>query len=139
MSGVLRRKVANLEKRVSLLSKRLTEVEKRLTEVESLLKTHARPITTIEESDLLLLPDHLRKTFVALAKVGEVDASCVALQTGRARAVESNYLNQLVREDWLSKRRVPRAHNKTLFSVRVKNAKTLKVTEQTMEAVTHEK
>lgn len=45
---------------------------------------------------LLSLPDHLRKTAVALCKLGQATADEVAQQTKRARAVESGYLNQLM-------------------------------------------
>ena len=45
---------------------------------------------------LLSLPDHLRKTAIITSKLGKATAHDVAKQTKRARAVESNYLNQLV-------------------------------------------
>jgi len=45
---------------------------------------------------LLSLPDHLRKTAIMITKLGRATAAEVARETGRARAVESNYLNQLV-------------------------------------------
>lgn len=45
---------------------------------------------------LLSMPDHLRKTAMALCRLGRATADEVAQQTHRARAVESAYLNQLV-------------------------------------------
>jgi len=54
---------------------------------------------------LLSLPDHLRKTAVALCKLGHATAEEVAEQTKRARAVESGYLNQLVLMGYLKKER----------------------------------
>ena len=60
----------------------------------------------IADGKLLLLPDHLRKTYMTVASRGECDATIVSNQTGRCRAVESNYLNQLSRMGWLNKRRV---------------------------------
>jgi len=54
---------------------------------------------------LLSLPDHLRKTAVALCKLEEATANEVAEQTKRARAVESGYLNQLVIMGYLKKER----------------------------------
>lgn len=44
---------------------------------------------------LLGLPDHLRKTMIVAQIHGQVTAQDVALETKRARAVESAYLNQL--------------------------------------------
>jgi len=52
---------------------------------------------------LLKLPDHLRKTMLALSKLVEGRADEVALATDRARAVESGYLNQLVRLGYVKK------------------------------------
>lgn len=54
---------------------------------------------------LLALPDHLRKTALALGKLGEGRAEDVAKETGRERAVESSYLNQLVRMGYAKKKR----------------------------------
>ena len=47
--------------------------------------------------DLLQLPDHLRKTMVALSEMGQATASEVTEKTGRVRNLESSYLNQLER------------------------------------------
>ena len=57
---------------------------------------------------LLSLPDHLRKTAMAICKLGMATASEVAKETGRARAVESDYLNQLVAAGYIKKKRVGR-------------------------------
>lgn len=46
---------------------------------------------------LLDLPDHLRRTALAIIELGRATASEVAAKTGRARAIESHYLNELVR------------------------------------------
>jgi len=45
---------------------------------------------------ILNLPDHLRKTATTVYTRGRSNAEEVAGQTGRARAVESSYLNTLV-------------------------------------------
>ncbi len=60
----------------------------------------------ISDGKLLLLPDHLRRTYITVASKGECDATIVSNLTGRCRAVESNYLNQLSRMGWLNKRRL---------------------------------
>lgn len=70
--------------------------------------------TEIDAWLLLRLPDHLRKTMMALAKLVEARADEVAKITGRARAIESGYLNQLVRMGYVKK--VRRKHQ-IYFSV----------------------
>lgn len=54
---------------------------------------------------LLSMPDHLRKTAMALCRLGRATADEIAQQTQRARAVESAYLNQLVIMGHLKKER----------------------------------
>ncbi|MCJ7423625.1 transcriptional regulator [Candidatus Bathyarchaeota archaeon] len=54
---------------------------------------------------LLSMPDHLRKTAMALCRLGRATADEIAEQTHRARAVESSYLNQLVIMTYLKKER----------------------------------
>ena len=54
---------------------------------------------------LLRLPDHLRKTAMAVGELGSATADQVAAQTGRTRAAESDYLNQLVKMGYLKKER----------------------------------
>jgi len=50
----------------------------------------------IINSKLLTLPDHLRTTLLTLNDIGQhASANDIADKTKRARAVESNYLNQL--------------------------------------------
>ena len=45
---------------------------------------------------ILELPKHLQTTIVTLLKLGRATAPEVSKSTGKARAVESAYLNQLV-------------------------------------------
>ena len=55
---------------------------------------------------LLSLPDHLRKTAMVICKMNAgATADEVAKETGKARAVESSYLNQLVTMGHLKKKR----------------------------------
>jgi predicted transcriptional regulator len=54
---------------------------------------------------LLSFPDHLRKSAMAIMKLGKAMAEDVAKITGRARAVESAYLNQLSRMGYVKKNR----------------------------------
>lgn len=52
---------------------------------------------------LLSLPDHLRKSALTIVKLGKAMAEDVAKETSRARAIESAYLNQLVRMGYLKR------------------------------------
>ena len=54
---------------------------------------------------LFLLPIALRKTVMALYKLGKATAEDLARETKRLRAVESSAANQLVRMGFLAKRR----------------------------------
>lgn len=71
----------------------------------------ARPSVSISEdmpldvTTLLGLPDHLRKSALALASLGEATATDLSKETGRVRAVESDYLNQLVSMGLIKKKR----------------------------------
>jgi hypothetical protein len=62
-----------------------------------------------ELSNLRKSTSHLRRTYLTVASRGEWDATVVSNLTGRCRAVESNYLNQLARMGWLIKRRISKA------------------------------
>jgi len=63
---------------------------------------------------LLSFPDHLRKTAMTIMKLGKAMAKDVAKETGRARAIESAYLNQLARMGYVKKFREGR---QVFFSV----------------------
>ena len=70
-----------------------------------------RPSVTMPENlpldvtTLLGLPDHLRKSALALASLGEATATDLSKETTRVRAVESDYLNQLVAMSLVKKKR----------------------------------
>jgi hypothetical protein len=78
----------------------------RLDDLEKHLSNWSPTPIDISESKLISLPDHLRKTYIFVASKGECDATQTSIQTGRCRALESNYLNQLSRMGWLNKRKV---------------------------------
>jgi len=59
----------------------------------------------LDVTTLLSLPDHLRKSALALANLGEATATDLSKETGRVRAVESDYLNQLVAMGLIKKKR----------------------------------
>jgi hypothetical protein len=83
----------------------MREIRYRLDDIEkSFSNWNPRPLK-ISPSELFLLPDHLRKTYMTVASKGECNSIRVSDLTGRCRALESSYLNQLVRMGWLTKRR----------------------------------
>src|SRR5208283_512527 len=63
------------------------------------------PDASLDVMTLLSMPDHLRKTAMAICRCGRATAEEIAGQTCRARAVESAYLNQLVLMGYLKKER----------------------------------
>ena len=69
----------------------LYEIRDTLNELLAILKERKKP----NEVSYMDFPDHLRKTILALIRLGEGTAQDVASITKRARAVESGYLNQL--------------------------------------------
>jgi len=70
-----------------------------------LVQENAVALDSLDAMTLLSLPDHLRKTAVAICKLGRSTAHDIAGETDRARAVESNYLNQLVMMGLLKRER----------------------------------
>jgi hypothetical protein len=83
----------------------LEQMRFRLDDIEAAISGWNPQPLQISESELFLLPDHLRKTYVTLVSKGGGSATEVANLTGRCRALESNYLNQLARMGWLMKYR----------------------------------
>jgi hypothetical protein len=59
----------------------------------------------LDVTTLLSLPDHLRKSALALSTLREATATDLSKETGRVRAVESDYLNQLVSMGLVRKKR----------------------------------
>jgi len=97
----------------------LLNIRYRLDELENMFSSwHPQPIH-IPESRLFSLPDHLRKTYLIVASKGECSATEVSNLTGRSRAMESSYLNQLTRMGWITKRRNLKTQNFRPISERV--------------------
>ena len=91
--------------------KEMINVRQRLDNIENNFSVWKPQPIQMPESSLIALPDHLRKTYAVVATKGECDAVQVSNHTGRCRAIESNYLNQLLRMGWLSKRRISKTVN----------------------------
>lgn len=82
----------------------LKRIEKKLEKIEIELKEISRQMLEpdiVGSKSLIELPDHLRKTAMGLMRIGQGTASDVSRRTGRARAVESGYLNQLERQGYV--------------------------------------
>ena len=85
----------------------------------NLLSKNSRPsssedVMVPDAMALLSLPSSLRKTILALYKIGEATATHLSKETKRRRAVESAYANQLTRLGYLAKKRIGR---KTYFYI----------------------
>jgi hypothetical protein len=83
----------------------IQQIRYRLDDIETALSRWNPTPLEISESKLLSLPDNLRKTYMTVASKGECNAMQVSNITGRSRAIESSYLNQLARMGWLTSHR----------------------------------
>lgn len=84
----------------------MMNIRYRLDDIENAMSSWKPQPVDLPESQLIALPDHLRRTYVVVASKGECNAVQISNLTGRCRAIESNYLNQLSRMGWVNKRRV---------------------------------
>jgi hypothetical protein len=89
----------------------MMNIRYRLDDIEKSFSNWNPQPVEVQDVELLELPDHLRRTYLIVASRGECDATVVSNLTGRCRAVESNYLNQLSRMGWLNKRRISKTIN----------------------------
>jgi len=96
-----------LNRNVEVVTRKLDK----LIEVERSGARFSRPTidmpegTPLDVTTLLTLPDHLRKSALALSSLGEATATDLSKETSRVRAVESDYLNQLVSMGLIKKKR----------------------------------
>jgi len=67
--------------------------------------TRIEEIKPVDSREILSLPGSLQKTALALVRLGSGTANRVAAKTGRSRALESLYLNQLVQLGYVKKGR----------------------------------
>ena len=78
-------------------------------------KLDLRKLGKDELIKLMELPNHLRETMLAVIALGEATSVEVSKQTGKSRATESAYLNQLERMGYLKRRYASR---KVYFSLK---------------------
>ena len=90
--GILNKINSNLEQINVKLGKLIESKET----VEQAAGEKINGIEALDVMTLLSLPDHLRKTAMILCRLGRATAVHVSKESGRERAVESGYLNQLV-------------------------------------------
>ena len=112
--GTLVTKEEILSKKPLYILEKIRENLERLNEKMEVmieLQKHGRkdlqplPDASLDVMTLLSMPDHLRKTAMAICRCGRATAEEISQQTSRARAVESAYLNQLVIMGYLKKER----------------------------------
>ncbi|QLC50789.1 transcriptional regulator [Methanolobus zinderi] len=95
-----------------------TKLDRIVGKKESFSEPEKEDITdSLDIMTLLSLPDHLRTTATTLFEIGPATAEEVSKVTFKERAVESNYLNQLVRMEHVEKYREGR---KIYFRIREK-------------------
>jgi len=87
----------------------LDEIKKKLSEIAGKLDLllHESQMTQKHTvpSTLTSLPQHLQRTALTVAELGEATAEQVAAKTGLTRAAESDYLNQLASRSFLKRER----------------------------------
>jgi hypothetical protein len=109
----------------------MVSIRQRLDDIENNFSSWKPQPVDVPESELIALPDHLRRTYVVVSSKGECSAVQVSNLTGRCRAIESNYLNQLSRMGWLNRRRVSKTVQFRLMSERdVRKTATISVNNQ---------
>ena len=82
------------------LTRRLEKLESSSGDADKISSLHFVP------GPMSSLPEHLRRSMETIVGVGQADAESIAEQTGRSRAAESDYLNQLVDRGFLKKERL---------------------------------
>ena len=108
----------------------MINIRYRLDDIEKSVSNWNPQPLEVPADDLLQLPDHLRQTYLTVTSRGESEATVVSNITGRSRAIESNYLNQLARMGWLNKRRV----SKTIYFRPVSERVLLQTTKRKSES-----
>jgi len=110
--AILKSRLDKLEKKIDTLLTFYVDLQTYLdTAVKRgrIIDTQALDNLPIPVIKLLSLPNHLRKTVMALLKLGaHSSAEDIAAVTKRARALESNYLNQLEHFGYVKKKRESR-------------------------------
>lgn len=99
------REIVEMLKEINKKLERIAETHILVLEALNRSKLDATKKMPLDVDALLSLPDHLRRTVMVIGEVGSATADQAAAQTGRTRAAESDYLNQLVKIGYLKKER----------------------------------
>jgi predicted HTH transcriptional regulator len=104
--GIGKKHLAALEK----IKEQLVKLNEKMDVIIELRQATEKEVQKLPDAPLdvitlLNMPDHLRKTAVAICRNVRATAEDIANQTNRARAMESSYLNQLVIMGYLKKQR----------------------------------
>lgn len=83
----------------------LLEIGTKLDKLIAISEGTEKKEEILDAAALLGLPDHLRRTAMALHEIGRGTAEDVAGITGNSRSIESAYLNQLVRQGYVKRER----------------------------------
>jgi len=89
---------------IDKIKKQLADIDEKLSHVIG-LQMRQLSRTPIVPDTLRSLPEHLQRTALTVAGIGEASAEEVSRETGRTRAAESDYLNQLAHIGLLRKKR----------------------------------
>ncbi len=94
-----------INKNLERINDKLGKLIESIKILEKTSRQRKKKFETLDVMTLLSLPDHLRKTIMILSRLGRATASQVSNESKRARAIESNYLNQLVVMGYIKKLR----------------------------------
>lgn len=98
------------------IRRRLSQIDRKLDQLLRLQSSQSYRRVFVPKT-LASLPDHLRKTALTIATMGRATAEQVAVKTGRTRAAESDYLNQLASRGFLQKERKGREVHFLVFTL----------------------
>lgn len=94
------------------IGKKIKKIEARLDDIEKILNKSGTSNKIVSNNnlspsiqDLLELPDTLRRTLLSLQNLGTATSEEVASKTGRTRSIETVYLNQLSRLQYVTRNR----------------------------------
>jgi len=98
------------------IKKKLAVIDRKLDQLLK-LQTRLAYRGSFVPDTIASLPEHLRKTALTIATMGQATARQIAIKTGRTRAAESDYLNQLASRGFLKKERKGREVRFLVFAL----------------------
>ena len=105
-------KIVEQNQKIAVQNARIRKIDERLKKLEefyySFQKVQRRKLLLPKDSNLLRLPAHLQHTTMILRELGKATATQLSERTGKSRAVESSYLNELMLLGFATKKRIHR-------------------------------